>query len=132
MLKKLCDNHLVDYVAMDIKNSRYKYGKAIGKNVLQQESIIDKVQESARYLMNGSVDYEFRTTLVKGIHEVQDIADIVDWIAGAKIWYLQNYKDSGSILSPNSCKMESFSENELELFEKTAKEHEINVVVRNV
>ena len=123
---------MIDYVAMDIKNSRENYGKAIGKNVLQQESILDKVQESARYLMEGTVDYEFRTTLVKGIHTSQDIADIVDWIGGTKIWYLQNFKDSGAILSPNSCKMEPFSENEIELFEKIAKEHEINVVERNV
>lgn len=132
LLKKLCNQGLIDYVAMDIKNSRENYGKAIGKNVLQQESILDKVQESARYLMEGTVDYEFRTTLVKGIHTSQDIADIVDWIGGTKIWYLQNFKDSGAILSPNSCKMEPFSENEIELFEKIAKEHEINVVVRNV
>ena len=132
LLKKLCNQGLIDYVAMDIKNSRENYGKAIGKNVLQQESILDKVQESARYLMEGTVDYEFRTTLVKGIHTPQDIADIVDWISDAKIWYLQNFKDSGAILSPNSCKMGPFSENEIELFEKIAKEHEMNVVVRNV
>ena len=132
LLKKLCNQGLIDYVAMDIKNSRENYEKAIGKNVLQQESILDKVQESARYLMEGTVDYEFRTTLVKGIHTSQDIADIVDWIGGAKIWYLQNFKDSGAILSPNSCKMGPFSENEIELFEKIAKEHEMNVVVRNV
>lgn len=132
LLKKLCNQGLIDYVAMDIKNSRENYEKAIGKNVLQQESILDKVQESARYLMEGTVDYEFRTTLVKGIHTPQDIADIVDWISDAKIWYLQNFKDSGAILSPNSCKMGPFSENEIELFEKIAKEHEMNVVVRNV
>ncbi len=132
LLKQLCEAKLVDYVAMDIKNSRQNYGKAVGIKETRQENLLDKVQESARYLMEAPVEYEFRTTLVKGIHEPQDIADMVDWIGKASIWYLQNYKDSGAILSPNSCKMEPFSENELNLFANTAKESKLNTVVRNV
>lgn len=148
LLKELCESKLVDYVAMDIKQSRAKYDTAIGRNLAGEQknagrtdqedeghvtkSLIEKVQESAEYLMESKIDYEFRTTLVKGIHEPQDIADMVEWIGGAKFWYLQNFKDSGNILSPNSLKMEPFSENEIKLFEKTAKERKMNVFVRNV
>lgn len=146
MLKQLCEDKLVDYVAMDIKNSRENYHAAAGKPLPHtaedgQEkacpdtslgSVLDKVQESVRYLMKGCVEYEFRTTLVKGIHTQQDIEKICHWIRGARIWYLQNFKDSGHILNPNSCPMEPFSENEMKLFEKTAKEHKLNAVVRNV
>ncbi len=132
LLKQLCEEKLVDYVAMDIKNSRKNYGKAVGIEETRRDILLEKVQESARYLMEAPVEYEFRTTLVKGIHEPQDIADMVEWIGKASVWYLQNYKDSGAILSPNSCKMEPFSENEMELFAKTAKDYNLNVVVRNV
>ena len=129
LLKELCEEGLVDYVAMDIKNSKSGYERAAGKSM---SCVFAHVEESADYLMKGKVDYEFRTTLVKGIHEPQDILDIVDWIGGAKIWYLQNFKDSGTILSPNSIKMEPFSENELELFANTANNSKLNTVVRNV
>ena len=172
LLRELCEEGLVDYVAMDIKHSRTSYEKAVGRSVTnrkkttikkeedqaeamcmdnltirefvdemtntrevcQKESkgLLDKIEESVRYLMQGTIDYEFRTTLVKGIHEPQDIPDIVDWIGNAHIWYLQNFKDSGAILSPNSCKMEPFSENELNLFANTANEMKLNTVVRNV
>ena len=129
LLKEICEEGLIDYVAMDIKNSKAAYEKAVGKSL---PHLLENVDKSAQYLMQGTVAYEFRTTLVKGIHEPQDILDIVDWIGGANIWYLQNYKDSGSILSPNSCKMEPFSENELKLFANTANELKLNTVVRNV
>lgn len=111
-----------------------KTGQEQQKSIIEQkqENILDRIIESAAYLMEGTLEYEFRTTLVKGIHSIQDIEKICQWIQGTKIWYLQNFKDSGAILSPNSCKMEPFSENELELFAKTGKEYDLNVVVRNV
>lgn len=132
LLKELCESGLVDYVAMDIKNSRQNYHVAIGREKADCGKLLDNIQESASYLMNSDMDYEFRTTLVKGIHTPQDIEDIVVWIGKSNIWYLQNYKDSGAILSPNSCKMEPFSENELNFFANTAKESKLNTVVRNV
>jgi len=82
--------------------------------------------------MQGTVEYEFRTTLVRGIHEPEDIQHIVDWMKDAHIWYLQNFKDSGAVLNPNVCKMEPFSENELKMFANTAKESKLNTVVRNI
>ena len=132
LLKELCESGLVDYVAMDIKNSRENYHVAIGREKTDCGKLLENVQESVNYLMNSKMNYEFRTTLVKGIHTSQDIEDIVVWIGKARIWYLQNFKDSGAILSPNSCKMEPFSENELNFFANTAKESKLNTVVRNV
>ena len=132
LLKELCEAGLVDYVAMDIKNSKENYHVAIGREKEDCGKLLENVRESASYLMNGRIDYEFRTTLVKGIHTPQDVEDIVFWIGKARIWYLQNFKDSGSILSPNLVNMEPFSENELELFANTANESKLNTVVRNV
>ena len=57
MLKKLIEEKLVDYVAMDIKNSRIHYSEACGTEILPQ------IEESVHHLMNGNIDYEFRTNL---------------------------------------------------------------------
>ena len=70
--------------------------------------------------------------VVRHPYMVIAMEDIVFWIGKARIWYLQNFKDSGSILSPNLVNMEPFSENELELFANTANESKLNTVVRNV
>lgn len=103
-LKELIDNSLVDYVAMDIKNSREKYALTSGVKNIDTA----KIEQSISLLMTGSVDYEFRTTVVKEYHTVSDVEDIAMWINGAKKYFLQCFKDSGAILSdgcsaPDEC-----------------------------
>ena len=92
-LKALLDEGLVDYVAMDIKNSREKYAQTIGLNEFPT-----KIEESIKLIMEKAPDYEFRTTVVKELHTAQDIEDITNWIKGAKRYFLQTYVDSGDIL----------------------------------
>ena len=86
---------LVDYVAMDIKNSKEKYGKTIGVNDFD----IAPIERSVDFLLQGKVDYEFRTTIVDGFHTLQDIQDIVVWIKGAHKYFLQNFVDSGDLIT---------------------------------
>ena len=86
---------LVDYVAMDIKNSKEKYGKTIGVNDFD----IAPIERSVDFLLQGNVDYEFRTTIVDGFHTLQDIQDIVVWIKGAHKYFLQNFVDSGDLIT---------------------------------
>ena len=57
-----------------------------------------KINESVEFLMSGVVDYEFRTTIVKELHNEDDIQDIVSWIGGAKKYYLQGFIDSGDLI----------------------------------
>lgn len=128
LLREACERKLVDYVAMDIKHAPKRYGKAVG--ILNPP--MDAVQESLSYLLSGSVDYELRTTLVKGIHEMEDIEEICHWITGTKHWYLQNFRDSGDLVAAGTKKMESFSEEELCIFEKLAQEKGIAVSIRNI
>ncbi len=90
----ICEG-LVDYVAMDIKNSPAAYAKTAG---IRQDSL-DNVQRSIELLLGGSVDYEFRTTVTAELHTVDDIAAIAASISGAKRYFLQNFVDSGDILS---------------------------------
>ncbi|NLK28465.1 MAG: anaerobic ribonucleoside-triphosphate reductase activating protein [Clostridiales bacterium] len=96
ILKSLVNKQLIDYVAMDIKNSRENYNLSIGL----EHFPMDKINESVNYLLSSPVEYEFRTTIVKEHHTEQDILSIGQWIKGAKAYYLQSYRDSGEIISP--------------------------------
>ncbi len=94
-LKRAVAEGLVDYVAMDIKNSPAKYAAACG---LTADAILEPVRESAAFLMSGAVPYEFRTTVVKPLHETADFRAIGEWLRGAAQYKLQRYQDSGDIL----------------------------------
>ncbi|MBP3446622.1 MAG: anaerobic ribonucleoside-triphosphate reductase activating protein [Clostridia bacterium] len=96
-LKALVADGLVDYVAMDIKNSKAKYPLTVGIPGYD----ISKIEESVEFLLSDAVDYEFRTTVVKELHTADDIAEIADWIAGAKRYFLQGFVDSGSLIGEN-------------------------------
>ena len=93
-LKSILDAGLVDYVAMDIKNSKEKYALTAGADV-----DIDKISESARILMNSDLQYEFRTTVVRELHSSDDMISIGEWIAGASKYFLQSFTDSGETIA---------------------------------
>jgi len=92
MLKKLIDEKLVDYVAMDIKAPMEKYKKIFGKRVK-----IDDIEKSIKILKEGRVDYEFRTTVVPTVLNKEDILKIVRWIGPAKRYFLQNFRPEKTI-----------------------------------
>jgi len=97
ILKDLVDSHLIDYVAMDIKNSQNRYQETTGKNNLDFASIF----KSIKYLLSGNIDYEFRTTLVKEFHNEEDIINIGKLIQGAKRYYLQHFIDNQNCIVHN-------------------------------
>lgn len=97
-LKTLVEKGLVDYVAMDIKNTAAKYPVTAGCGA----AVLDKVEESIDFLLADTVDYEFRTTVTAELHTPQDIGDIAKRIKGAKRYFLQNFIDSGDIVSPGN------------------------------
>ncbi len=92
-LSALIGEGLLDYVAMDIKNSREKYAETIGL-----QTVPPGIFESAALLLEGRVPYEFRTTVVEELHEPADFAAIGEWIRGADRYFLQMFRDSGDIL----------------------------------
>lgn len=93
-LKKIVGDGLVDYVAMDIKNCREKYTQTVGLSALD----VSKIEESVDFLKSGAVDCEFRTTVVREFHTVEDIRKAAEWISGAKRYFLQNFVDSGNLI----------------------------------
>ena len=92
----------VDYVAMDIKNCKARYAETAGVPGLD----LAPIEKSVQFLMEGKVDYEFRTTVVKELHNKADFGEIGQWLKGAKRYFLQSFKDSGDILSPGLSPME--------------------------
>ena len=94
-LRELIEDGLVDYVAMDIKNSKEKYAVTAGT-----ERFLPEVEQSVSILLDGKIDFEFRTTVVDELHEPEDFRSIGQWIQGANRYFLQGYVDSGEILAP--------------------------------
>ena len=82
VVQKLLDEHLLDYIAMDIKNSENEYPKTAGCQVINMENI-----------ENSGINYEFRTTLVKEFHSEKSIREMADLVKGAKQLYLQKFVD---------------------------------------
>lgn len=93
-LKRLFQDGLIDYVAMDIKNSKERYGETIGISGYD----VSRVEESARWLLEGHLPYEFRTTIVREFHEKDDIHRIGEWLSGAERYYLQKFEDSEDVI----------------------------------
>ncbi len=89
LLEKLIDEGLIDYVAMDIKNSPSLYAKTSGVNNVN----LDNIRKSIAIIMKKAPDYEFRTTLVKEFHEHMDYDSFFELIKGAKRLYLQKFVD---------------------------------------
>ena len=96
MLGTLISEGLVDRVAMDIKNAPALYGETAGL----KDFDITPVSRSRELLLEGRCDYEFRTTVVRGLHTKQSLKEAARWIEGAKEYWLQQYKDSGNLIDP--------------------------------
>ncbi len=95
-LRALTEGGLVDYVAMDVKNSRGRYAETAGVPIPNE--LMAKIERSAEILLAGKTEYEFRTTVMHELHTPEDIAALASWIAGAERYYLQQFRDSGELL----------------------------------
>ncbi len=93
MLKRLIDEGLVDYVAMDIKNAPDAYAETCGLSEFPHG-----VNESIDLLLSGVIPYEFRTTIVKELHTPRRMEALAHRIAGASAYFLQLFNDSGELI----------------------------------
>ena len=94
LLERLINEKLIDYVAMDIKNSPKKYALTAGC----QSVNLDAIKKSIEILKKSGICYEFRTTLVKEFHDFSDITEIGKLIQGAKKIYLQKFVDREGVI----------------------------------
>lgn len=95
VLKKLVADGLVDYVAMDIKNSLDSYPVTVGLPLVN----LDAIKESVDFLLTDVVDYEFRTTLVSEFHDETTVRTVAEWLDGAKSLYLQRFVERPSCIA---------------------------------
>ena len=109
-LKALYAEGLIDFAAMDIKNSPQKYAKTAGAAVDMK-----KIEESAAFLMESGIGYEFRTTVVRELHAGEDFVRIGQWLRGAKAYFLQAFRDGETVLRPG---LTPPSEGEMQAFKR--------------
>lgn len=124
VLKKLLENKLLDYIAMDIKAPLAKYAIVAGVEI-----DLNRIQESIKLVRQSGLEYEFRTTIAPGL-TAQDILDIVPLIEGADNYYLQVFHDNGKCLKDVRYFGRSLTAEELLLLKEKLVEHFTYVAVR--
>jgi len=124
-LDALIAEGLVDYVAMDIKNRPAEYAKACGTAV-----DVEKIKKSVEILKSSGVEHEFRTTVVKGIHTADDVAECAKWLGESEKYFLQCYKESDDIISPDG--LSAFSRDDLGEILAQAQKFNPNTALRGV
>ncbi len=125
ILKELIDLSLLDYVAMDIKNSIDKYPITCGVKSLKIENILSSID----ILKENKIPYEFRTTVIKEFHEENDFKKIAQLIRGVKTYYLQEYKDSETCIQRG---FHAYSLNEMKEFVRLLEKEGINTEIRGI
>lgn len=123
--ERLTARRLVDYIAMDIKNSMEKYGETVGWKEIDTE----RIRESIHCIKNSNVDYEFRTTVVRELHDKEDIFAIGRQIEGAKAYFLQGYQESEGVIFPG---FHSYNKKEMERMAEEIRPFVSNVQIRGM
>lgn len=103
VVKELVRKGLVDYIAMDVKNSPAMYARTVGLEHME----LAPIEESLRFLIEGNVAYELRTTLVAQLHDAASIQDMGVWLQSlvpgkrpGKL-FLQTFVDRDTVLFGN-------------------------------
>ena len=128
-LKELVDEGLVDYVAMDIKASREKY-----KEVVNAEVDLEKIERSIK-IISGLSNYEFRTTIVEGVHDVEGVKRIGEWlnrVVGEKPrkYFLQGFRNKGKFIDESFNEKKDTTEEMLDEIKENVKDYFEEVGVR--
>lgn len=120
IIKELIDENLVDYIAMDIKHVLSNY-----KDVTKVNADIKKLEESIGEVKR--IPHEFRTTVIKGIHDIDSLSQIIDHIGEYERYYLQNFVMSDLVRDKS---LLGFTKEELENIKNTLNKKYPNVDVR--
>lgn len=124
ILKELIEEELLDYLALDLKLSWDKY------HLLAPKGVVAEIKKSVKLIKNSNLDYEFRTTVVPGLHDILEIERIAEAAEGVDRYYIQNFRPRNT-LDPNLRAERSFSPSELQKFKKMAEKYIKNVDIRD-
>jgi pyruvate formate lyase activating enzyme len=125
VLRLLYAEKMLDYVAMDIKNTPEKYAKTANSKI-----DVERIKLSVDLIRHSGIDYEFRTTSVPGLHIESDFSNIGKWLSGAKKYVLQAFEDKGKILDPRLKKKTKGKTLDLEKISKGIEKYFEKVEVR--
>ena len=98
-LKYIVNTGLVDYVAMDIKNTWDKYPQTVGL----PKTDVTKAKESVEFLKTCGIPHEFRTTVCHPFHQKEDLVSIASMLGPDQLYFLQGFKNSGALLGGDTC-----------------------------
>lgn len=134
-LSQCIGEKLVHYVAMDVKAPFSEYENACGISLGgQNEAVTERTMESIRrlkwFMLFGMVDGEFRTTLVKGIHHLDTMSELIPVLKDAKRYYLQQYVASNAVLAPDG--LSAFTKEEMEQCADLFRPYITEVAIRGV
>ena len=125
VLKKAFDEKLVDFIAMDIKNCLENYQKTCGAKI-----DLAKIKNSVELIRKSGIPYEFRTTVVPGIHTVDDFELMGKWLEGIDSFALQEYRDEGKILDEGLKRDASGKKIDLKKIEKILRKYFKKILIR--
>lgn len=123
-LARVIDNNLVDYIAMDIKSPLSKYSQTVARAVN-----INSIRKSIEILIKSGIDYEFRTTIVKSLIDIEDFEEIGKEIKGAKKYFLQKFIPT-KILNPQFRRKVSYSDDEMREIQKMMSKYVVTCLIR--
>ncbi|OGZ35550.1 MAG: anaerobic ribonucleoside-triphosphate reductase activating protein [Candidatus Portnoybacteria bacterium RIFCSPHIGHO2_01_FULL_39_19] len=132
VLSKLVNEHLLDFIAMDIKTSASKYEKIYpvkSRNAGAAKQLFNRVKKSVEIIKNSGIDYEFRTTTVPGLVKKEDIEEIGKWLKGVKKFALQQFQNK-KVLDKKFEKIQPYSEEILKNFQKILEKYINEVELR--
>jgi pyruvate formate lyase activating enzyme len=112
----------VDYVALDVKTSPRKYGRLGAKDTTQ-------LMRTIEILKTGKVECEFRTTVVPGFVDEEDIIEIGELVEGAKNFALQQFVPSDT-LDKAFTSLEPYSSTNIASFAECMRRYVENVTLR--
>ena len=125
VLEELLRENLLDYVAMDIKSSVENYPRVTGMADLD----VTGIQESVSLLKSAGIPYEFRTTVVKGLHRIDEFDEIGRWLQGAEAYFLQAFRENEKVPDKS---LSSFSEAEMKEMKQLAERYIERVELRGI
>jgi len=126
VLEELFEKKLLDYIAMDIKASELDYSLVSGVDI-----DIEKIKKSRDLIMNSAVEYEFRTTVVPDLHKIDEFSNLLEFIKGAKKFFIQNFRSKAGCLDARFENLRSFYKGELDEMKMIADEYVDFCEIRN-
>ncbi|MGV8091209.1 MAG: anaerobic ribonucleoside-triphosphate reductase activating protein [Mangrovibacterium sp.] len=91
ILSQLLTEHLIDYVAMDIKSAMTEKDYSPVTGVVFSTKRLDQVRRSVQCIIRSRVEHEFRTTVCRELISFDQIRTILSEIKGAQRYFLQQY-----------------------------------------